>query len=107
MDFTDAAAEEDLLLDKMASGDRPSLYAAGFAAAQSLKKTGIAVFMTDVLGRVYILPPDVIEVKRRPRLQNEELDSLQEDEAIQLLVRQGDDENSILQYLKRRSTREE
>lgn len=96
---------EDLIMDKLASGDRPSLYAAGMAAAQALKKTGVAVLMADVLGRVYVLPPDVVEVKKKPKLQDDDLNAFTEDEAIQLLVRQGEEEDSILGYLKRRARR--
>jgi len=95
--------EEEIVLDKLSSGDRPSIYAAGLAAAQSLKKTGMAVLMADVLGRVFLLPPEAVEIKTRPRVRDEELNLLPEDAAIQLLVRQGDEEESILQYLKRRN----
>lgn len=97
-------AEEHLLLTKLASGDRPAIYAAGLFAAQALKEAGCAVLMTDVLGRVHLLPLDFVEVKRRPKLEDEVLHSFSEDEALQLMVRQGDDEEAILGYLKRRAT---
>jgi len=99
------ADEEDLLLDKLASGDRPSLYATGMVVAQALQQTGFAVLMTDVLGRVHILPKESVEVKRSPKLGDDELDALSEEEALQLLFKQGDDEESIVAYLKRRSAR--
>jgi hypothetical protein len=97
------ADSEDLVLDKLASGDRPSVYAAGMVVAQALKETGTAVLMTDVLGRVHVLPKEFVEVKRRPRLSDDELDALTEDEAIRLLVKQDDVEDVILSYLKRRA----
>jgi hypothetical protein len=96
------ADEEDLLLDKLASGDRPSVYAAGLVAARALKETGIAVLMTDVLGRVHLLPDAVIEVKRRPQVTDSELNQMSEDDALQILVRQNETEETIMAYLKRR-----
>lgn len=96
------AESEDLILDKLASGDRPSVYAAGMVVAEALKSSGVAVLMTDVLGRVHLLPQEFVEVKRRPRLSDAELDALTEDEAIQLLVKQGDEEPAIFDYLRRR-----
>lgn len=94
--------DEDLVVSKLASGDRPSIYCTGMVAAHSLKACGMAIFVTDVLGRVYLLPPEFAEIKKRPRLRDNELDALGEDEAIRLLVKQGDDEEAILTYLKRR-----
>lgn len=94
--------EEDLVLDKLASGDRPSLYATGMVAAQALKDGGIAVFMLDVLGRVHLVPAQFIEVKRTPKLREEELNELEEDDALALLVKQGETEDAILSYMKRR-----
>lgn len=96
--------EEELLLDKLASGDRPSIVAAGIVAGQALKEHGVAVLMTDVLGRVHIMPASWVSVKQRPRLSDAELDALEEDEALQLMAKQGDDEGVILAYLRRRAT---
>ena len=95
--------EEDLVLDKLASGDRPSVYAAGIVAAKALQTAGVAVLMTDVLGRVHLVPAQFIEVKQRPKLQDEDLSSFSEDEALQLLVAQGESEDAVLQYLQRRA----
>jgi hypothetical protein len=95
--------EEDLVLDKLVSGDRPSLYATGMVGAQSLKEAGIAVFMLDVLGRVHLVPPQFVEVKRRPRLRDEELHALDENDAMELLLKQEDSEDSILAYMARRA----
>ena len=97
--------EEDLLVSKLASGDRPSVYCAGMVVAQAFKHRDTVVLMTDVLGRIHIVPPEMVRVERRPRLRDEELDTLSEDEAIALLVKQGDDEDTVLGYLKRRSGR--
>lgn len=98
--------EEDLLLDKLASGDRPSVYAAGIVAAKALKECGVAVLISDVLGRVHLMPPQAVELKFRPRLTDEELNLLEEDAALVLLARQGDEEETILAYLKRRHAAE-
>lgn len=94
--------EEDLVLDKLASGDRPSIYAAGFVVARSLRETGVAVFMTDVLGRVHLLPEDVIEVKRRPKVAEADLHAMPEEDALRILVLQNESEETIMEYLKRR-----
>ena len=94
--------EEDLLLEKLSVGDRPSIYAAGLVCARSLKENGIAVLMTDVLGRVHLLPGEVVEVKRRPKVTDEELNQIPEDDALRLLVLQGESEDAVIEYLKRR-----
>lgn len=62
----------------------------------------MAVFMVDVLGRVHLMPPSSIQVIHKPRVTEEELDAFTEDEAIQILVQQGDSEEEILRYLARR-----
>jgi acetyl esterase/lipase len=90
-------------LDRLVSGDRPSLYVAGMAAAQSLRESGIAVFMVDVLGRVHLLPASFIKVQKKPRLEDEELHRRPEEEALRLLMAQGDDESTIIAYLARRA----
>lgn len=96
--------QEDLLLDKLASGDRPAIYAAGLVCARSLKETGVAVLMPDVLGRIHLLPIEVLEIKRRPRVGDEELHKMPEDLALQVLVKQEDSEDAIVEYLKRRAS---
>lgn len=101
-----AEESEDLILDKLASGDRPSLYAAGMVAAQALKHSGVAVFMVDVLGRIHCLPETFVDIKRKPKLTDEELNAFSEDEALTLLLKQGEEEESILGYLKRRASHE-
>jgi hypothetical protein len=98
------AEEEDLLLDKLAAGDRPAVYAAGLVCARSLRETGIAVFMPDVLGRVHLLPMEVLEIKQRPRIGDGELHKMPEDLALQVLVKQGESEDHIVEYLKRRAS---
>jgi hypothetical protein len=90
-------------LDRLVSGDRPSLYITGMAAAQALKESGIAVFMVDVLGRVHLLPASFVDVQKKPRLEDEELNRRPEEEALRLLMAQGDDEASIIAYLARRA----
>jgi hypothetical protein len=95
--------EEDLILDRLVSGDRPSLYAAGMVAAQALKEAGTAVFMLDVLGRVHLIPAQFVEVTRRPRLKDDELNEFAEDEAMALLIKQQDSEDSIVAYMSRRA----
>jgi hypothetical protein len=94
--------EEDLSLDKLASGDRPSIYAVGITAAAALKANGVAVLMLDVLGRVHLVPAAAITTNFKPRLSDEELSSFDESEAIELLTKQGTSETEIIDYLRRR-----
>lgn len=94
--------QEELSLDKLSSGDRPSIYVLGLAASQALKQTKFAVLMVDCLGRVRLMPPDAVVVVRGPRIEEEELNALDEDQAIHLLSAQGDTEAMIMEYLSRR-----
>lgn len=94
--------EEDLLLSRLAEGDKPSLYAAGIFASQALKVSGVAVLAVDALGRVHLLPPSAYELKQLPRLSDADLARFGESEAIQLLLKQGEDEPAIISYLRRR-----
>ena len=97
--------EEELTADKLLSGDRPSTYVFGLAGADSLRKTGIAIFMIDVLGQVRLMPPSSVKVLSRPRVEDEDLHALEEGQAINLLVAQGDTEDEILAYLIRRKSK--
>lgn len=96
--------QEDLSLDKLSSGDRPSLYVLGMAASQALKQTKTAVLMVDVLGRVRLMPTDSVKILKMPRIEDDELNSLDEDQVIHLLNAQGDTEEMILEYLSRRKS---
>jgi hypothetical protein len=94
--------DQELTIDKLSAGDRPSILALGVAAAESLKQASIAVFMVDVLGRVQILPPNSITVKIPARVKTAELDSLDEASAINIMTAQGDGDDSIVEYLRHR-----
>lgn len=96
--------QEELSLDKLVSGDRPSLYALGFATSQALKQMRSAVLMVDALGRVRLMPKESVSILVMPRIEDEELNSLDEDQAIHLLSAQGDTEAMILEYLSRRKS---
>ena len=98
-------AEEILLSHKLCSGDRPSVLAAGMTLAQALRKTKIAVFMVDALGQVVLMPPNSIQVLSKPLVTVEDLDALEEDEAIALMVTEGRLEESIMEYLSARSAK--
>ena len=95
--------EQELTLDKLAAGDRPSILALGVAGAESLKHMGLAVFMVDVLGRVQIIPPASVTLRLPARVKNVELDSLDEDAAIRIMTAQGDDDDAIMAYLRQRA----
>ena len=97
--------QESLTVERLGSGDRPSILILGMAGAQALKKHGVVVFMADVLGYVHIVPADMIRVTFAPKVDEEILDQLDEDLAIEVLVRQRDEEATIFEYLDRRKTR--
>lgn len=101
---TDELIDRELTVDRLVSGDRPSVFFFGMVGAHAIRKDQMAVFMVDVLGRVCLMPPESVRILQQPTLTDEELDSMPEDEAIQLLIKQGDSEDSIVQYLSRRKT---
>lgn len=102
MDVNLEEIEEDLMLDRVSSGDKPSILALGMAAGQSLKMAKMAVLMVDVKGRVRLMPLDSVKVLHPPRLDDEELHEMEEEEAIEVMVAQGDPEPTILEYITRR-----
>lgn len=102
----DQMRDEELTIDKVSSGDRPSLYALGLAVSAALKGTSTAVVMVDVLGRVRLMPSDAVSVLRTPKLTDEELHAFQEEYALQLLAAQGDSDEEIMEYLARRKAAE-
>jgi hypothetical protein len=100
-----ASNEEVLTLDKLACGDRPAVTMTGLIAARVLKEHRIVVFMVDVLGRIQVMPADSVKVVKGPRVDDEDLDLLLEDDAIHIMLAQGDDESAILGYMHRRKER--
>lgn len=97
--------EEELTVDKLVSGDQPSVVILGMLGAKAIKEQQIAIFMVDALNRVCIMPASSVKVLRRPRIPDEDLDSMTEQEAIQVMISQGDSEDEIISYLKRRDSR--
>ncbi len=98
--------EEELTLDKVSSGDRPSLYALGLAVSAALKSSKMAVVMVDVFGRVRLMPNESVAVQHVPRIEDEELHQYTEEAALEILVQQGDSEEQILEYIARRKAAE-
>ena len=98
-------AEEVLLADRLCTGDRPSILAAGMTVAQALRKTKVAVFMVDALGQVVLMPPESVQILASPILPDSDLDALGEDEAIALMVSEGRQEDGIMKYLAARHSR--
>lgn len=97
--------EEELTLDRLASGDRPSLYALGMVAAHSLQIYGSVFFAVDVLGRVQVLPPQSVKMLRGPMVEEETLDRMEEADAINTLLSQGQSEAEVGLYLQARDQR--
>lgn len=97
---------ESLHVEKLVSGDRPSIYALGVFGAHALRQFSVAVFMVDVLGHVHLMPPDAVSVAKMPRVSDEELDLMSEEAAINVMIKQEDAEATIISYLKRRSEKE-
>lgn len=95
--------EQDMRIEKVVSGDRPSVLALGLAAAEALKRERMAVFMVDVLGRVCLMPAASVQVLTTPQVHDGELDAMSEDDAIQVMLAQGSGDSEVVQYLKRRN----
>ena len=98
-------AEEVLLIDRLCSGDHPSVMAAGMTLAQALRKGKVAVFMVDALGQVVLMPPASVEIKGSPLVTDQDLDAMPEDEAISMMVSEGREEPAIMAYLSSRSAK--
>lgn len=96
---------QELKVEKLFSGDRPSVYALGIFGSEALKRSQMAVFMIDILGRVVIMPPDAIKVLRKPRISDTELDGMSEEDSINLMLEQGDEQSVVIAYLKGREVR--
>jgi len=93
------------MAETLTSGDHPACLAVGIYAAKSIRLTGAAIFMVDVLGRVRIMPKEAIQILARPRIEDSELDTMSEEVAIDTMVTQGDSEDTIVTYLKGRKGR--
>jgi hypothetical protein len=63
------------------------------------------VFAVDVLGQVQILHPSAIQLLVKPRIKDEELDKMDETNAIQVMLAQSDSEEAIRTYLHNRAGR--
>lgn len=98
-------ADEPMRVERLRDGDQMAIVALGIACSQMFKKMDMVVLATDALGLVHILPPDSVKLLKPPAVTDADLDSVSEDEAIQALVRQGEDEDRIITYLKSRSAR--
>lgn len=94
--------DEILTVDRLCSGDRPSAYVAGMVVAHALKKGKAAVLMVNALGRVVLMPPESVKILAQPKLQDSELNELEEEAALQLLLQENRPDEEIVEYLKRR-----
>lgn len=100
----ESTKERPLLVDKLCSGDRPSLLVAGMAVAHEIKTHGVSVLVQDALGRLVPLPPQCYEIRKLPLIADSDLDQMTEDEAIKVMVKEDRQEAEILSYLGRRGT---
>lgn len=94
--------EEVLLVHRLCSGDRPSVFTAGLLVSEALKKTKTVVISYDALGRVILLPPEAIRVTSPPRIKNEDLDTLEEEQALAIMVDESRTDAEMMEYLKHR-----
>lgn len=95
---------EELTLSKLQAKDRPSIYALGLLATKALEMHGIVVFAVDVLNRVQLMPSTAVQLKNKPRIENEILDTLEPEIAIKIMLAQGDSEDAIMSYISYRET---
>ena len=70
--------------------------------ARSIEKFGMAIIMPNALGHVVALPPQAVSILAKPRVKDEDLDKLGEDEAIVLMAQEERSDEDILTYLTRR-----
>jgi hypothetical protein len=70
--------------------------------AQALRKTEMVVLMVNALGNVIVMPPAAVTIVAKPKVSDAELNELDEDLALQVLLKEGRPEGEIVEYLKRR-----
>jgi hypothetical protein len=99
--------EEKLEADRLCTGDKPSIYAAGMLMAHAFKKSKVVAFTQNVLGQVVMLHPSVVHLDQLVLLPDEDLDQFEEDVALALMVKEGRNENDILSYVERRKSRQQ
>lgn len=99
--------DREVTVDQLTTGDKPSIYFFGLVGAHAIRKDEMAVFMTDVLGRVVLMPPSAIKVINKPKVLDVDLDKYPEETAIQIMMKQGNSDEEILKYLTRRPPTEE
>lgn len=97
--------EKKLSWEELTTGESTAIYTAGIAVSQALKKTRVVVIAVDALGRVKLMPPNAVRVLSPPRVDEDDLDALSENEAVAVLTRQGDSDEKIIEYLKARDVR--
>ena len=95
-------AEEVLLADRLCTGDKPSTYITGMMIAHAIRTSNMAIIMVDVLGRVVLMPPESVKILQRPLIPDTDLDSFEEDKAIEIMDREGRSDEAIIKYLKNR-----
>lgn len=88
------------------SGDRESLLVLGLVTARAIKELGVAVLMRDSLGRVRLMPSETVQVLKKPKLEEDVLDSYTVDEAVQIMLAQENTEDEIIAYLSGREERD-
>jgi hypothetical protein len=94
--------DRPLLIDKLCSGDRPSILVAGMAVAHEIAASGVSVLAADAIGRLVPVSPSDYKILRMPRIPFEDLDKMTEDEAIQIMVKENREEAEIISYLAQR-----
>ena len=92
--------------DTLASGDRSSLFYFAMTGAFAIQKDDMVVFMVDALGRVVLMPKGSVQVLSKPRILDEELNTLTEEQAIAIMMKQGDSEETIIEHLHQRPQEE-
>ena len=97
----DEEQKKVLLADDLCSGDQSSIIVAGIAVSQSIKAQGYCLLSVDSLGRVVLCK--LKEELSVPTVKDEDLDTVDEDTAIQAMVKEGREEQEILSYLARRA----
>lgn len=98
--------ERTITKDTLASGDRSSLFYFAMTGSFAIQKDDMVVFMVDALGRVVLMPPSAVQVLSKPRILDDELNTFTEEQAISIMLKQGDSEETIIAHLQQRPVQE-
>jgi hypothetical protein len=94
--------EQALTVANLVTGDRASAYITGLLVANAFKESKIVVLGQNVLGQVVLINPNQVHIEGSVLLPDAVLNGFDEETAMALMVKEGRNEDDIIEYLKRR-----